>query len=151
MLLEQISGHELTASHKVHFISNLHLSNFSFKSIWLLNFFLWDCDHMATEGYVSGDIACGLSWPTELQFISYISYEVLCTPVNAHGCWLFSHPLQVNWASFGALLYGENNSHFAHVDIGQVFRSLSSSSWVEPVTYIGLHLFTRGQNAPRGR
>lgn len=31
---------------------------------------------MATEGYVASDIACGLSWPTELQFISYISYEV---------------------------------------------------------------------------
>lgn len=32
MLLEQISGHELTASHKEFiFISNLHLSNFSFS------------------------------------------------------------------------------------------------------------------------
>ena len=83
------------------------------------------------EGYVT----CGASCPTDLEYLLvYLLSSVLCILLTQMGVDFFL-PLQINLASFDGLLCGENDSHFRHIDIGQIFRSLSWSSSVALMTY----------------
>lgn len=71
----------------------------------------------------------------ELQLLSiYFLSSVLFILLMPVGFDFFS-PLQISLASFDGFICGENNSHFRHIDIGQVFWPLSGSSSVEPMTY----------------
>lgn len=93
MLLEQISGHELTASHKeLRFLISIHRTSIS---IYLAFEFLLMrlCPH--NNWGLCSNVACGVSWPTDLQYLHiyflHFLWSVLCTLLMPMGVDFFSY------------------------------------------------------------
>lgn len=90
MLLEQISGHELTASHKeLRFLTSIHQTSISiYLAFECLLMRLWPHNNWG----LYSDVAYGVSWSAASAHL-FLTFLMKCVmyAVNAHGCWFFSY------------------------------------------------------------